>query len=333
MKILYFADLHGHNYKEFSFLDKTGVNSRLRDCQEVLLRICESAREHKVDRIRFLGDWLHLKNNHDSQVIQLLIGAMEDMAKDCPIEIVPGNHDYRMWGEQPVLLELLDDYCEHGIELYHQSGWYGDVYVEPFTRKVKELNQRIAELEHDASGVFLGHQDIKGVQYGGFRVEKGLDADALSGKFAWSFVGHYHAPKQIRKNVISIGAPLQHCFSDAGGERGWWIHNEQSGELQFIENIFSPKFWDLQYGDNSQAKLSGDLEKDFYRVTVEGTKLPNEVKEIRWKRVSYKLPEMKKGRSAIRFSDSKEDAIAKYVELKAGDLDKEKLIEIGRKYL
>lgn len=333
MKSLIWGDLHGHNYREFSYIDDFGVNSRLKDCCLVLEEIEKSGMKNNVEEVWFLGDTLHLKNNADSQVIKWILGFLGNMAEKFPILIVPGNHDFRSWSSEPILLELLEEYVNKNIRVINESGWINDVYIEPFTRRVKELNERIEELESKENAIFFGHQDIKGTTYGGFKVENGLDPDVLSKKFKWSFIGHWHTPRKVRENVISVGAPLQHNFGDVGEKRGWWIFD--GNETEFIENTFSPKFWNIKYSkDEQDISLPGDIEKDFYRIKIIGNEAPDLVKKIRWKRISYESLVAGKSRSKIRFSDSRQSIVNQYVELKAPEeMDKNRLIEIGLKYL
>lgn len=349
MKSLYFADLHGHNYREFATLDENGVNSRLIDQLKVLKEIKDSAWKHEVQDIRFLGDMLHLKNNHDSLVLKTIIGKMAELAEDFPLLIVPGNHDYRLWTSHPVVLEMLGDLADNVVVVdkpmfldkvgRYSTGWLR-IYAEPYTRKVVELNERLLALKRgDSDILFLGHQDMIGMQYGGFTVDEGLKPEDLLALFKWSFVGHSHTPGRIHNNVISVGAPIQHNFSDVAGDRGWWIFDEEKDKVTFIQNTISPRFWDLMIESHDEDDVKGafhdayDFEKDFFRVKVIGDTLPRAVEQIKWKRVSYEVAVKSKTRGDLKFSDSKESIIEKYVNLRGGDLDKKKLIEVGRRYV
>ncbi len=259
MKSLYFADLHGHNYREFASLDENGVNSRLVDQLKVLEEIANSAREHKVDDIRFLGDLLHLKNNMDTLVLKSIIGKMAELAEEFPLMILPGNHDYRLWTSHPVVLEMLGDFAKNIIVIDKpkfvnvQSSY--TVYAEPYTRKVVGLTERLEKMKPEPNMLFLGHQDMLGMQYGGFVVEQGLDPKVLLKLFKWSFVGHCHTPGQIHNNVVSVGAPIQHNFGDVEGDRGWWIFDEEKDKVTHIQNTTSPRFWDIMIESHDEDDL------------------------------------------------------------------------------
>ena len=352
MRSLIFGDLHSHNYREFSKLDKNGVNTRLLEGIKCLAQITLSGLEEEVDEIRFLGDLYHLKNNLDSQVIQLTVNAMREMAEHFHILLVPGHHDLYMWSTHPIMLELLREFSDN-ITVINKPGWYkrkdGNFYIEPCTRKVSDLMKRIETVPTvPENSIFLGHQDLIGMEYGGYKVEKGLDSEILSKKFKYSFVGHYHSPRTINKNVISVGAPLQHNFNDAAeinsdsdfnrkARRGWWIFDSDKSKVEFITNKEAPEFIDYIYDPEKKEKgfIPGDCKKDYYRIKVIGNhELPERLQRINWKRVSYELRCVKKGRTTISFSDKKEDLLMKYVEVKAEKhLDKKQLVEMGREYL
>jgi len=352
MRSLIFGDLHSHNYREFSKLNKDGMNTRLLEGILSLAKITLSGLEEKVDEVWFVGDLYHLKNNLDSQVIQATVTGMRELAEQFPLVLVPGHHDLYLWSSNPIMLELLKDFSDN-IIVINKPEWIirqgVDIYVEPCTRKISDLMKRIETLKVvGEESIFLGHQDLIGMEYGGYKVERGLDSEILSKKFKYSFVGHYHSPKIFHENIISVGASLQHSFNDAAetnsdssfdedAKRGWWIFDSDKPELKFIKNKEAPEFIDYVYDPEKKEKefIPGDWEKDYYRIKVIGNhELPERLKRIKWKRVSYELRSVKKGRTTISFSDKKEDLLKKYVEVKAGDhLDKKVLIEIGREYL
>ena len=344
MRIGIFSDLHGHNFREFSYIREDGINSRLYHQKEVMDDIGKYASENHIGAILFGGDLTHLKNNVDSQVVKIMMDSIDSLACVCPVYLLPGNHDYRLWGSEPALLDVADSLAGNIFVL--QEGWFQiekhhfelDIYAMPYIRKINERGKMLAEVTVKAEGLtlFFGHQDIIGVNYGGYVVEHGLDPDMLSKKFDYSFIGHCHDMMKIRDNVISIGSPLEHNFSDEGKAHGWWLFDTSAVEehrLQFMENTGSPCFHTLQYGSEIKTKFVGKSEKDFYRIILDGVEMPEEVKAIKYKRIIQRPARESSKRTTISLSDSGKDIIEKYVDTRAGSLDKAKLIEIGRKYL
>jgi len=340
MKMLVFADIHGHNFREFSYIDEDGFNSRLLEQALVLEEIYKSAKEHKVDMVLFLGDLTQLKNNVDTQVVRTLMMQMEQICNTFPTGILPGNHDYRMWTKDPVLLEMIHDWDDRLILFNNESfysirGFESRFYALPYTRALSGLNKQLEGLKSNPEkDIFIGHEYTIGMRFGSYVIERGLDADILSKKFRLSLLGHNHNRKAIKPNVYSVGAPMQHTFSDVGETRGWWILDTDAWEMDFVENNFSPKFWKVKVDEKDKSfNLPGDKEKDYYWITVKGSKFPERLKSVRWKRVNFELENTMKDRIDMKISDSTDDIIEKYVKAQNTKLDKKKLSKVGRKYL
>jgi DNA repair exonuclease SbcCD nuclease subunit len=183
--------------------------------------------------------------------------------------------------------------------------------------------------------IFLGHQDLVGQQYGSFLVDKGLDADVLAEKFAFSFVGHYHESKAVRPNVISVGSPLQLSFSEMGQAKGCWLLDTEVAEpLTFIANKESPEFLELVLEPGQGIDFLDS--KNYYRVKVKGIQMPEGIDNLKWHRLSFEgIHEgLARERSEIKLSDSAETLIEKYVKARnVNALDEEALKAVGRRYL
>jgi len=345
MKVAIFSCLHGHNFREFSELTEEGINSRLLN-QAVLLGSFRSwCVKNKVDVVLNLGDVYHLKNNLDTQVIKFISHELNNIGDSLGMYIVPGNHDYRMWNRDHALLDVVSYLSTKERVHILSKGWkkicqqgnllktFFKVYVSPYTRQVAGLNEEIAKLETNSEeDIFLAHQDIIGAVYGsgGFTVERGLDPEVLSKKFKFSFIGHCHDQFVVNKNVINVGAIMQHNFSDAEKVRGWWVYDSDKQTVEPIPHSFTPVFFDIKHLDQ---KLPGKFDTDFYRITLNGSQVPDDVKKLKWKRLSFNIENKLKDRVPIKMEDSDEDIIQKYVEAKATGFDNKKLIEMGRKYL
>lgn len=330
-RLLILADIHAHNYREFATLDGS-QNSRFTDCLDILELIREDVETEKADEVIIGGDLFHLKNSVDSAVIRRVMEMLCDFPR--PVNLVFGNHDYVRWNKDPELLYMigaLNKNVKHYMGGFAKRDDDYSIYVAHYTRKVSELVEQIEKLEVPKRTIFFAHQDLIGSEYGSIINKTGLDPDMLSKKFWYSFVGHYHTSQKVRDNVISVGAPLQHSFSDIDSKRGWWIFDTDTEELEFKENDFSPQFKELVVEKGAGVDISDS--HNFYRIKVKGSTAPKGIDNIRFKRISYEDVGTGQRRSTISLSDAKEDIIEKYVKLKGADLDSAKLIELGRGYL
>jgi len=338
MKYLIFSDLHSHNYQEFSEIND-GLNSRLSRCVEVVYSIAGYCLDHDIHNVFFTGDIFHLKNLVDGKVIRETMRAFQVLTQSVDqVFVCSGNHDYQGWNKDAVLLDLAADLINKipSNKISFSDGLidgYG-LKIFPFTRDINELNSNLSVRNPEPKTIALFHQDVIGSNYGGISVINGLDADVLSAKFGFTAIGHYHSPRLIRKNVISVGSPLAHNFGDVGEKHGWWILDTETG-FSFIENQDSPQFYDVDVFD-SNFVLQGRPDTDYYRVKINGSSIPDAIKALKWKRVSFVSgdEEEKKKRADIKFSDDSETLILKYLTAKPHDgLDQDRLVEMGRKYL
>ena len=341
MKVLIFSDLHAHNYQEFSELNEFGISNRLQSQLDTLQDLRSCAVENKADVTLFGGDLLHLKNFADSQVLKHTVEHLAALADVAPIYLCAGNHDYKSWNRDPVLLEmasglLQEIYMVDVAEL--EDNW--NLFVFHYQRNVETIQEVVRHWKKSDKSIGLFHQDIIGSQYGGIINEKGLDAKELAEKFAWAFVGHFHQPQRYCDNVISIGAPLAHNFSDANISHGWWLLDTEAGEAEYIVNARAPQFVDIGPEDVEHLReepglLPGRPEVDFYRVRSARPEVPEAIQSIRWKRWSLVAEESEqKRRTSLKFSDDTSTLIKKYIGARAPEhLDRDRLEAVGKRFL
>jgi DNA repair exonuclease SbcCD nuclease subunit len=347
MKLIIFADLHGHMHKEFVTL-VDGVNSRLRDMVDVLGRIKSLAtklsQQGESVAALFLGDFFELKNGADERVIRAVFKGLADMARaKVPIGMLPGNHDYCQWGNDPALQDAMEDMYGLGNDgcieklgygdgiiktLIREQGW--ELFVFPFDRDPSKVMKAVDECTAGANSLAIFHQDVIGVDYGGgWLQDKGIDAAVISKKFTFSLCGHFHGHKQVTKNFVIVGSPLMHSFKEIGQSKGWGIFDLKTGQYEHIENITSPIFYDMAVGPDVSSPVVDD--KNFYRITLNGEA---DLSGIKWKRVVPSKTADAKGRSDINLADSWVEVVRKYVALRAReDQDKERLIVLGEAYI
>jgi hypothetical protein len=72
------------------------------------------------------------------------------------------------------------------------------------------------------------------------RIEEGLNYDDMD-KFERVYSGHIHYA-QRNKNVVMVGNAYQMTRSDGDNPKGVFLLDFETGEHQFIENDYTPKF-------------------------------------------------------------------------------------------
>jgi hypothetical protein len=111
----------------------------------------------------------------------------------------------------------------------------------PWRTNEEEEKKCIAENElHNCNFMFC-HTNIRNLKFDNSRdVEEGLGLSDLV-KFQRVYSGHIHWG-QHRGNVTMVGNPYQMTRSDAGNKKGWYILDLETGNENFVENEYSPRF-------------------------------------------------------------------------------------------
>jgi DNA repair exonuclease SbcCD nuclease subunit len=109
---------------------------------------------------------------------------------------------------------------------------------------------------HNCNYLFC-HTNIRNLRFDGSRtVDEGLNLSDIQ-SFQRVYSGHIHWG-QHRGNVTMVGNPYQMTRSDAGNKKGWYILDLESGNEEFVENEYSPRFIRIylnRFLDKSLAEL------------------------------------------------------------------------------
>jgi hypothetical protein len=106
-------------------------------------------------------------------------------------------------------------------------------------------------------------------------------------------------------------------------------------QAQFRASGTAPRFIDIELDGKELAEFPecGRSDVDFFRIRSHSRDLPESIKNLKWKRVSFISETDKKERGNLKFSDNIETLVSKYVAARNTELDPERLIEMGKKYM
>jgi hypothetical protein len=130
-------------------------------------------------------------------------------------------------------------------------------------------------------------------------------------------------------------------FSEIRQRKGWWLFDSEADPVvRFIENTESPVFRDitLENGDDGSTiaeKFGAEsLQWDYFRIKIKGLEIPENINMIKWKRVTLENTSDTKSRADVKFSDSVDTVLKKYISARnVNNLDIETLHEVGRSFL
>lgn len=196
-------------------------------------------RQRNIEYVIQLGDVFDRRKfiNFNS-LLQCRKYFFEPLNRDFKSWLLVGNHDtyYKNTNEVNSLQLLLNEYNNiHGITEPFETGFDGvPIIMVPWISE--ENNQRIHDaLQSTKSTIVMGHFEIAGFEmYRGTMCENGMSAKTFD-KFDLVISGHFHH-KSSHGNITYVGTPYEMMWSDYGDQKGFYILDTETRELEFIRN-------------------------------------------------------------------------------------------------
>lgn len=354
MKSIIFSDIHINSHKKSI--------DRLEDCIEVLDWVFKSAIEKNVNNIIFLGDLFHDRQKIDVLTYHKTYEILEKhlLKNEINLYLLLGNHD--LWHyektdvssvnpfrnlpgvqviDKPCVKKISDDYLFAFLPFTHNP-------LEDLKQIEKEWKLECKKNKIDPIKILGGHIAVDGavwnVKYGTFsEVAIEHDGDMIkigSNVFSyWEkvFLGHYHAEQKLSNKVEYVGSPLQLNFGEAFQKKHIVLYDFSNNEIEYIDNNFSPKHYIISENDLEKYDLKGN----FIRLEVDDVS-SSTISEVRKNLIENKeVASMEIKQAAKKEQEhsivdaksilSKEDEmLEKYLEQVNVDLDKKRLLEIGK---
>lgn len=217
------ADVHCHNWSQFSQINSDGVNTRLRAILDELLRAAQAVKDAGGSVLRVAGDLFHVRGAIHPSVFNPTFETFKRIATDMgvDVEIEPGNHDLEgkhadQLGNAMQQLDMID-----GIVVITKTEVTDDAVMIPWIEDLDDLRAEMAK-HADATKDLIIHAPLNGVIKG--LPDHGLDPDELA-KLGYRrvFCGHYHNHKEFAGGVYSIGATTHQTWSDPGTAAGFLL--------------------------------------------------------------------------------------------------------------
>jgi DNA repair exonuclease SbcCD nuclease subunit len=347
MKFLFFSDVHFHNWKNHSTINKDGMNSRLQDTINAMNQIAYIAKEEKVDRIFFGGDLFHSRNPINVEVFNKAFDSIRELAKSSEwMYMLVGNHD-----QLNKTGDIFNIHALRSIEkltimngpIWHSAMLPGDpkhqVMILPIsyhsdTSFIKETikfmvegEKKVAARKHILLGHFGVNKGIVGSDH--ILIDKTLLSveDLYPDFFDQVFLGHYHKQQSLADNVHYIGSTTPQDWGDEGDHRGCLIWDSITNEITIWE-LDSPRFLlDPEESEvegnfiNLTANFDANLQKKYYDLGAA---------DVGFKPTDY---DDKEPTETVALQSSHRELVNEYVNQCDTELDEEYLKELGAKIL
>jgi len=250
--------------------DLHAMSSNLEDTKAIISKVKETAIEHSVDRIIFLGDIFHTHSVVRQEVAYLVKSYITDLSSIAKVFLLAGNHD----GASPDSVEknavrLVFDKLD-GITVVddYENGLVEDkFFMVPF---IGDHDQFISVANKHPEKVLVCHQTIDGARYETKTLAPdGIDRELIPQKEVIS--GHIHT-QQIVSSVFYVGTPRAITFGEANQLKCIVIEN--NGEYTNIPSgHLAKQYWRYDIEEGKPVETFADTWKkgDDVRICIHGT--------------------------------------------------------------
>jgi len=232
--------------------------------------------KQNIDTVLHLGDLMDRRKfvnfNTLNQVRERFIEKLEDrgMKMYCLI----GNHDtyYKNTNEVNSLTELFGKRyeCFVPIDTPQDITLGGKVFgMVPWINK--ENKEECDEfLKNSNADIMCGHFELSGYEVlRGVKFDGGM-SDNLLRRFGEVWSGHFHM-RHNKNNVRYLGTPYQITFSDLHEQKGFYVYDTESGDLDFISNN-EKMFLHIDYTDETDIDDLTKYENKYLKLFVKERK-------------------------------------------------------------
>jgi len=261
MRGIVFSDLHLHNWTKFN-----EDNKRLYFQLGVLERMMRIAFKNDVP-VFFGGDLYHQPLSLDNELLSMTLPVMRQIFNKYPADIyaIAGNHDLSKVNSikrrSPSYINTLANTFKnfHVLDFdFHEEEDYV-VFGVPYIHFNEGLMEHINSLSWPANkkAILLLHTDFRNQEdTNGIVVGKGEGLTERDfERFHLVLSGHIHKREHLRKNIYSIGAPMQIRLSDMGGSFGYWVLDDDLS-MRF-RDLHGPEF--KFYTDEEEISTDTDF--------------------------------------------------------------------------
>lgn len=279
MKIGVVGDVHWCSYSSIVRSNGKKYTTRL----ENLIQSINWAEKtlQDCDMIVYLGDFFD-----KSELNAMEITAIRDLrwAKKIPHYFLVGNHELYSKSENISLNSLnvlsgIKDfyilYCPFQLD---------NLYFIPYDNykgdKIEDIFSFLKRPFPKENVIIFSHNDIKGLQYGGYLSTNGVDKDSIENNCALFINGHLHNHTEVGNKIINLGNISGQNFSEDAAVYKHYIMKVDSNtlEVDYYKNPYAMNFYKLDCTETTDSLRN--LEEISVVSVVTSDKCKDDVKRI-----------------------------------------------------
>lgn len=215
---------------------------------DLFIYISKFCKKNKIKTIYHLGDFFHNRRSINTKT-QDYAHEIANILSDLSVFIVVGNHDcYYKNVIKPTSLRIFEKY-DH-IKIIDSPTEINNVILVPWLSSIPETKVKYC----------LGHFEINGFHMNDNYVCRGGLNKKVFNQFDLVLSGHFHTPSK-KDNIMYLGAPYAQTFHDTGGERGFYIFDDDNGNLDFHPYEHAPKYIKMNTNNMNTSLIEGNVVK------------------------------------------------------------------------
>lgn len=247
MKILLSSDIHIGDYKTYN----PEPNFRLNQFLKLKQFIEDLVASKNIDEFWIAGDLLQVAQS-TPPVMNVVKTFLSDISKKCPIRMILGNHDVIVRSDKTDISEYNNYTLVSLLDLIPNVFIYNNDLVKIGSKTVYfhswNPSNTVPNRSKDAD-YLVCHGDVHS-SLSPFAPEF-IDTTGYKKVFA----GHIHIFKEI-KNIVSLGVPLMHSFSD-NPDIGVCILDTEDDSIERVST--KGQFLEFKYTKTETELLEGNI--------------------------------------------------------------------------
>lgn len=247
MKILLSSDIHIGDYKTYN----PEPNFRLNQFLKLKQFIEDLVTSRNIDEFWIAGDLLQVAQS-TPPVMNVVKTFLSDISKKCPIRMILGNHDVIVRSDKTDISEYNNYTLVSLLDLIPNVFIYNNDLVKIGSKTVYfhswNPSNTVPNRSKDAD-YLVCHGDVHS-SLSPFAPEF-IDTTGYKKVFA----GHIHIFKEI-KNIVSLGVPLMHSFSD-NPDIGVCVLDTEDDSLERVST--KGLFLEFKYTKTESELLEGNI--------------------------------------------------------------------------
>lgn len=231
MKCLIIGDVHYAQNSSLVRGQNEILSERLEMCNRALNWVEQLGVEKQVDEMIYLGDFFDTPTLNAMEIT----GLTQIQWNNKPHRFICGNHEM---GRNDLLTSSAHTLKLLGFDLITQPKTIGDIHYLPYN-----LEPTLETYNNEK--IILSHNDIKGINLGGYITKHGLELDDINCFFV---NGHIHNGTELKKNVFNLGNFVGQNFGEDAFKYKHQVMllDTDTLEYELIENPYTFQFYKIK---------------------------------------------------------------------------------------